>query len=49
MDLERLSTDNATHTLTDYILEAWNNKMHAAGICCDLAKASDSMNCDVLL
>jgi hypothetical protein len=49
MDLQRLSTDNATHKFTDYILEAWNNKMRVAGICCDLDKASDCMKHDVLL
>jgi len=27
-----ISTDNATHKLTDYIHEAWNNKMNVLGI-----------------
>jgi len=44
-----ISTDNATHKLTDYILEAWNNKMYVVGIFCDLAKAFDCMNHDILL
>jgi len=44
-----ISTDNATHILTDYILEAWNNKMHVVGIFCDLAKDFDCMNHDILL
>jgi hypothetical protein len=43
-----ISADNTTHKLTNYILEAWSNKMHV-GIFCDLAKALDCMNHDILL
>jgi hypothetical protein len=44
-----ISTDDAAHKLTDYILEAWNNKMHVVGIFCDLAKAFNCTNHDILL
>jgi hypothetical protein len=35
------STDRAAFSLTTGILQAWNDKLPTAAICCDLAMASD--------
>ena len=43
------STEHATYTLVNGILQAWNNKLQVAGIFCDLAKAFDSVNYDILI
>jgi hypothetical protein len=44
-----LSTDKALFNCTDEILSAFNNKMHVGGISCDLAKACDCVNHELLL
>jgi len=43
------STEHATYTLVNGILQAWNSKLLVAGIFCDLAKAFDSANFDILI
>lgn len=43
------STDLASYTLTQEILTALNNKMKAGGILCDLHKAFDCVNHNILL
>jgi len=42
-------TDNATYKLTTEILNATNNKLLIGGIFCDLEKAFDYVNNDILL
>jgi hypothetical protein len=42
-------TDNATYKLTNEILNALNNKQQIGGIFCDLEKAFDCVNHDILL
>jgi hypothetical protein len=44
-----LSTDHAAFSLTNGILQAWNDKLHTSRIFCDLAKAFDCLNHEVLI
>jgi hypothetical protein len=44
-----LSTENASYHLINNILTALNNKLLVRGIFCDLHKAFDSVNYDILL
>jgi hypothetical protein len=44
-----ISTENAAFKLTDCILKSLNQKMHVGGIFCDLAKAVDCINHEMLL
>jgi hypothetical protein len=43
------STDHAAYTLVNGILQALNSKLQVAGIFCDLAKAFDCVNHDILI
>ena len=44
-----MSTDNALHVLLSEILTAMNNKQMVGGIFCNLHKAFDCLNHDILL
>jgi hypothetical protein len=44
-----LSTEDAMYKLTNVILKAWNNKEHVIGIFCDITKAFDCVNHELLL
>jgi hypothetical protein len=46
---KNLSTNKALFSFTDKILSALNNKMHVGGISCDLTKAVDCVNHELLL
>jgi hypothetical protein len=41
------STENAAFKLTNSILKSINQKIHASGIFCDLAKAFDYVNHEI--
>jgi hypothetical protein len=43
-----VSTENATYRLVDSILKALNSNFHVGGIFCDLAKAFDCVNHEIL-
>ena len=43
------TTDKATYTLTNEILEALNNKLRVGGIFCDFENAFDCVNHDIFL
>ena len=43
-----LSTEHTNFSLTGNVLMAWNKKIHMGGIFCDLTKAFDPVNPDVL-
>jgi hypothetical protein len=43
-----LSTEYAAHSLTNSILTAWHNKLYVGGIFCDLTKALDCVDHNIL-
>jgi hypothetical protein len=44
-----LSTHHAVFSLTNGILQAWNDKLQTAGIFCELAKAFNCVNHEILI
>jgi hypothetical protein len=44
-----LSTEHAAFSLTDRILQAWNNKLHVTGIFCDVATACHCVDHEILI
>jgi hypothetical protein len=46
---KRISTENTTFKLTNSVLKPLNQEMHVGGVFCDLAKAFDCVNHEILL
>ena len=46
---EEISTEDAAFRLTDIVFKSVYQKMHVGGIVCDLAKAFDGVNHEILL